>query len=194
MNFERALAFGKIAENKIIRWLEARGAINLPIYELETEQHFKGPRAYTHSAQYRGPDVLVGLPKKGPHFVEAKAKTCFSWYRKNQTWQTGIDYACYRDYLAIRELFELPLWLLFLHEASLPDARDLRQGSPPLCPTGLFGGEIRDLAKSYDHTVGPSWKNNSRSGMVYWADTSLIRIASVEEMNRTIQEAGDGSR
>jgi hypothetical protein len=183
--FQLRFKWGAIAERKISRFAMACGYVVLPVYEIETEQGHKGPRAFTIHAEYRAADVVV-FSARGVSFVETKAKACFTWHFKTKTWQTGCDVACYEDYLKLRRGSHVPLWLFFLHESALPSPKDLRYGCPQKAPTGLFGGEIERLATCVDHTDTGD-RNNSTSGMVYWRHESLQLIADVETVNRAIE-------
>ena len=62
-------------------------------------------------------------------------------------------------------------------------------GCPDKCPTGLFGGELFGLLLKENHRSKPFDPNRSgfvghgNSGMVYWAESALARIASKEEVD-----------
>jgi hypothetical protein len=182
VKFQYWLKYGTIAENQITQWLISRGAMVQPVYEMETEHAYKGPRVFAVDREFLAPDLLV-FNRRGARWVEAKAKAHFTWHRMSHTWQTGIDVACYEDYLALRGRTSLELWLMFLHLDSRPDAGDLRMGSPEICPTGLYGGEIQDLAEKIHH----SHKNWGKKGMVYWREPDLKQIATAESFLRAIR-------
>lgn len=188
--FQSQLAFGQIAETDIARWLIRRGNVLLPIYEKEIDTG-KGPRIFYEAGDFIAPDLLVLRGSNGIYWIEAKHKTVFTWHRKTQRWTTGIDQHHYNQYCKVRDFLGFTVWLLFLHESSRPDSRDLRCGCPPECPTGLFGGDLDwlRLAENHDHP------NHGRSGMVYWAYENsdepwknLKRIATLEEVKKASEQ------
>jgi len=181
MNFAQRFNFGRIAENKIAQWLIATDRFVLPVYETETEADAKGPRVFLCNGSLVAPDLLV-FTKLRATWVEAKRKSHFTWHKKTATWQTGIDLPCYEHYLRIADGSPFPLWLLFLHEDHRPDVRDIHAGCDPECPTGLYGENIQKLRKMEDHRH-PNW---GRRGMVYWRESALKRLASIDEVNAAI--------
>lgn len=172
--FERTLALGKQGEKEIGAWLRSRGCGVLHIYP-EGEE-FKGPRLLIPEGALIAPDMQV-FTRQRTLWVEAKHKTFFSWYRKGGYWTTGIDLKHYTDYQIVSDVTARPVWLLFLHKESLaPDGT---------CPTGLFGGDIRELARRESHR-STRW---GRSGMVYWRYEHLARLATLDEVYRAAQAA-----
>lgn len=175
-SFQKNLAFGQMAETAIARWLISRGAIILPIYDIEYDTG-KGPRLFSADANLVAPDLLAWT--KGRFlWIEAKHKSVFTWSRRHGRWQTGIDLKHWRDYQRVSDTTDCDIWLLFLHRCSMPDQRD-RAYCPPECPTGLFGGMIAELAKNFSHED----MRHGHSGMVYWNYESLHAIAPLEEFN-----------
>ena len=177
--FQRQLAFGQIAETEIAKWLLARGAVVLPVYDIEYETG-KGPRLFTGSGQLIAPDLLVW--KKQICWIEAKHKSVFTWHRKTMRWTTGIDKRHWHQYLKVRSLVDISIWLLFLHRSESPDRRDLQWDCPPRCPSGLFGGSLDRLENCINHDVPAGNGGWGASGMVYWAHESLKKLATVEEV------------
>ena len=180
--FQRRLAFGQIAETTIARWImTARGGLVLPIYDIEYETG-KGPRIFSAGGDLVAPDLLV-FSRGKLHWIEAKHKSVFSWYRKKQRWETGIDLRHYHQYLMVCESFGLPMWLLFLHRASTPSPLDRKYPDcPETCPTGLYGNDI-DVLK-------PLAREDFRwaRGMVYWGIEELRKLATLDEVQPTKQE------
>ncbi len=178
MSFEESLQFGQLAESRIGRWLRSRGSSVLPIYEKEIDDS-KGPRLFTSDSELVAPDMLV-FP--AVEFIEAKHKTVFTWHRNSRPprWVTGIDSHHYTQYLAVQKLLDKRIWLFFLHEESKPDERDIRQGSPPECPTGLYAGSLDYLSKHENHRHD-GWGPH---GMVYWAESTLRLLATLEDLER----------
>jgi len=179
--FEEALAVGKAGESAIARWLtQSRGASVLPVYEV-ISGNYKGPRFFTPSDTLIAPDMLC-FSDRETVWIEAKQKSVFTWHRISREWVTGIDVACYEDYLKIADMYPNPVWLLFLHTS--PDSPEHDEPSP----TGLFGGEIQSLREQEHHRweqcgygdkVQPGY---GKRGMVYWGLSALRKLASIDEM------------
>jgi len=186
MSFQKSLETGRIAEGWIAKWLIARGASILPAYEIEIPQ-YKGPQVFSGEGEFVSPDLLV-FSDKGILWVEAKHKSVFTWHRKTAQWTTGIDLHHYGQYMHVAKLTKLPVWLMFYHRESSPDSRDLQHGCPKSCPTGLFGGELFDLAMKENHRSLAIDKNRAgfvghgKSGMVYWADSAFRQFATKEQV------------
>jgi hypothetical protein len=172
--FNETLARGQLGESLIANWCKARGNSVLPVYEKEIDTG-KGPRFFTPEGQLVAPDMFV-MPSM--HWIEAKHKSVFTWHRISRKWVTGIDRNHYADYCRVLEISRRPVWLLFLHRSSQPDARDLQHGCPSKCPTGLFGGNLKTLMRNINHEHA----NHGRHGMVYWASETLKFLAPVEEL------------
>lgn len=179
MGFHQQLAHGQLGESIIAKWCMSRGSSVLPVYEKEIDTG-KGPRFFTPEGQHAAPDMFV-MPSM--HWVEAKHKTVFTWHRKTARWVTGIDLNHYEDYKRVQATSTRPVWLLFLHRCSTPDARDLAHGCPAECPTGLFGGGLDYLAENENHRH----ENWGRYGMVYWAHDVLRLLAGIEELDSIVQ-------
>jgi hypothetical protein len=174
--FRSNLAFGRVGEGLISRWLQSRGHMVFPAYEKEIGRG-KGPQLFSASGDLVLPDILAFC---GPRiqWVEAKHKTCFTWHRISQKWTTGIDLRHYGEYQEVAARTSLPVWLMFWHPKSEPDARDIAHGCPDECPVGLFGNDLAFLADCENHR-SDKW---GKSGMVYWAHDRLKLIASVSDM------------
>ncbi len=172
--FAEALAFGKTGESAIAQYMmKVCGCSVLPVYDTLGEA-YKGPRFYTPRGELVAPDMLV-FKDSYAVWIEAKHKHTFSWHLITRRWTTGIDLHHYEDYRTIAQRHPQPVWLLFLH----PDASD-RERNPKgeLAPIGLFGGEIKWLAQRENHRHA-NWGTH---GMVYWAETTLRKIASWQEV------------
>lgn len=177
-SFADNLAFGKIAESKIVRWILRNGSAVLPVYDIKGMQN-KGPRLLTESRNgLVAPDLLVIAPDKSFSWIEAKHKSAFSWYRRTESWVTGIDLHHYSQYLKIRERTGVPVYVLFLHASATPSQSDLRHGCPPSSPVGLFGDELGRLEYTFSHTS----PNHGSHGMIYWDAEVLVRYATIEEV------------
>lgn len=174
--FEKSLAFGQMGESAISRWLQSRGHSVFPAYQIE-HQTGKGPQLFSASGDLVLPDLLAFRSGKA-HWFEAKHKTCFTWHRNTAQWTTGVDLRHYGEYQKVALRTSLPVWLLFWHPKGNPDERDLAHGCPTECPSGLFGGDISNLAQCVNHS-STRWGS---SGMVYWSAESLIKLADSREL------------
>ena len=174
--FEDRLAFGKVGESLISKWLQNRGHAVFPAYDIEKSEG-KGPQLFAAYGDLVLPDILAFRSGKIIWF-EAKHKTCFSWYRIGKCWETGIDQRHYDEYQEVAARTELPVWLLFWHPLSEPSQSDLDKGCPIECPTGLFGNKIDTLAENVSHRSS----RHGTSGMVYWDRDKLIQFAPVTEL------------
>lgn len=186
MKFAENLATGKVGESLIARYMMSRGHAVLPVYEIEKSSD-KGPQLFEKNSGLVAPDMLV-FTANGTMFVEAKHKSVFTWHRATLQWTTGIDLRHYGDYLRVAKRTQLPVWLMFYHREDAPDARDIQYGCPAKCPTGLFGGELFCLLLKENHRSKPfdpsrpGFVGHGHSGMVYWAERSLKKIASREDV------------
>lgn len=175
-HFDKQLAIGQLGESDIALWFRSRGNCVMPVYEKEIDTG-KGPRFFAPVEQLVAPDMFIMPPMI---WIEAKHKTHFTWYRIGSRWVTGVDLRHYRDYLKVAEVSGRPVWLMFLHRESRPWHKDLEGGCPPECPVGLFGNDIKYLDANKSHE-SPKW---GPSGMVYWAERSLKRLATLSEIQQ----------
>lgn len=194
MNFAEKLSIGKVGESLIARYMMSRGHSVLPVYEIEKSTG-KGPQLFASNDSMVAPDMLI-FTTGGAMFVEAKHKSVFTWHRVSRQWTTGIDLRHYGDYLRVAKKTQLPVWLMFYHRESTPDPRDLQHGCPNECPTGLFGGELFDLVIDENHRSQPfnparesGFVGHGKSGMVYWKESSLKRIASTAQVEACADRA-----
>jgi len=169
-SFEKSLSFGKVGESAIAEWFKRKGYAVLPVYDVEMHTG-KGPQVFTLDAELVAPDMLCFNGEK-VYWIEAKHKSVFTWYRKKQQWETGIDLHHYEDYLQVAEKSPWPVWLLFLHRNGYTEE------PPHHCPTGLFGGELSYLKEHVSHESD----RHGKHGMVYWAHETLLQLASIAEM------------
>lgn len=172
IGFENNYNYGRVAESYIARWMMRKGYSVLPVYE-KLHDGKGGPRIFSLKRNYIAPDMMV-IKKKSIFWIEAKHKNAFSWYRKKQIWTTGIDRNHFKSYLDIASDFSYPVWILFLHRDGI--AKDTPKGMQG--PTGLFGGEIFYLGRSYDHTS----VRHGRNGMIYWNHDVLKKLACLDEV------------
>ena len=182
--FRDAFATGRLSESRIARWLIHEEHWNvLPAYDLELPTG-KGPRLFTPEGELVVPDLLA-MKLHGNEcllaWYEAKHKTHFTWYRRARCWQTGIDLRHYLDYLKVQEQTQREVYLCFFHERSTPSASDRANGSPSVCPTGLYRQSLHVLTAQEDHR-GEYRRDGRRYPMVYWNERDLVRVATVEQV------------
>ena len=185
MTFDENLRFGQVAESAISRWLQSRGHMVFPAYQVDHKTG-KGPQLFSRDGNHVLPDMMT-FGNGRTMWVEAKHKTCFTWHRLSGRWTTGIDAHHYQDYLTVANKTGVNVWLMFFHPKATPNERDVRQGCPDECPTGLFGGEISRLDTCINHRstgydARSAFKGHGRHGMVYWAHGDLTRIAPSEDL------------
>lgn len=185
-NFDAQLEVGKVGESLIARWLIRKDWLVLPVYEVE-KYSGKGPQVFCSSGEIIAPDVLaMKRGKRNVIWIEAKHKSVFTWWFNNgaSKWETGIDVRHYENYKKLLDLVPWDIWLLFLHRESKPADKDLKRwpNCPAVCPTGLYGGNLRKLIKKVSHGSG-RW---GASGMVYWAHSDLKKLASIKEFIRFV--------
>lgn len=183
-DFRNMFATGRLSESRIARWLIQEEQWNvLPAYDMELVTG-KGPRLFTPQGELVVPDLLA-MKLQGNEcllaWYEAKHKTRFSWYRRARSWQTGIDLRHYLEYLQVQEITQREVYLCFFHEGSAPSASDRANGSPSLCPTGLYRQSLRTLMVHEDHR-GEYQRDGRRYQMVYWNEHDLVRVATVEQV------------
>ena len=169
--FSENLEQGAAGETAIARWIRARGAYVLPVYE-KIINNGKGPRLYAPKGELVAPDMVV-MSEKGVSWIEAKHKGGFSWYRIGQRWVTGIDLCHYFQYIEVAQQLPFSVFLLFL-QSGQPTKDCPHQDSPP----GLYGGEILDLMSKESHRS----TQHGNSGMVYWGIDSLCKYADYDEV------------
>lgn len=173
--FADQLYRGKVGESLIADWLKRQGYHILPVYEKEIHEG-KGPQVF--SADWRGliaPDLLAFKLDRA-RWIEAKHKSVFSWHRITGRWVTGINLNHYEDYQRIAELSPWAVYLMFLHSQAVTNEPPYR------CPTGLFGGNLAELRCKENHRSA-LW---GKSGMVYWAENTLTKFATLESVHRGV--------
>ena len=140
-----------------------------------------GPRLTSFGTSVIVPDLLVTKSNGQKLFVDVKRKGHFVWYRRTETWRTGIDHYLYLQYLKVDELTDIPVVLLFFHDKGKPGSDDLCHGCPKESPTGLFFGRLKRLADADCVHNGDGLSNP----MVYWDSQDL----SHRPMTKKIREA-----
>jgi hypothetical protein len=132
----------------------------------------KGPEILTPEGPLITPDLFVMNGNKC-FWIEAKHKEAFSWHRITERWVTGIDKKHYEHYCKLDKLSHWKVWLYFLQRGGV--AVDSPTANTP---TGLYCNSLRDLKDRINHTSD----KHGKYGMVYWAESTLMRIAEYEEL------------
>ena len=157
MSFYDNLEQGKAGESYISKWaICVKKYSMLPVYEKIIDDG-KGPQLFTPDESLVAPDFLA-FTKSDVIWIEAKHKEAFTWWRKGQVFETGIDLRHYLDYIKVSKNSGKKVWLLFLHRGGV--AKD-----SPKSPSGLFGNELSILQANESHR-DLRW---GKSGMVYWS-------------------------
>lgn len=176
VSFQETLKKGLIGEGIIARWfIYEHNCSIIPAYEVEINSG-KGPRFFSEDGPIVSPDMLVIPSGNYPFWVEAKTKSAFTWYRIGKKFQTGLDRRHWLDYLRVREISEMQVWIIFLHKPGFL-AKDTPDGLTSPC--GLYGNSTDVLAERVDHESG----RYGPSGMVYWNIDDLEKLAEFEEVD-----------
>lgn len=176
----KSFAFGQAGESIIANYFKYKNYLVLPVYEkiLDTG---KGPQIFSLSGNLIAPDLFVfGQKQEKVWWIEAKHKSAFTWHRITGRWTTGIDIRHYADYLKVQEQTPWPVWLLFLQRDGC--AKDTPEGK--IGPTGLYGGSLEYLKENENHRHD----NWGPSGMVYWSEETLRKIAELDEVLKMHKE------
>lgn len=179
-----------MGESVIALWLRSKGYTVIPAYEKQADD-WKGPRVFLPSGKLVAPDMFCLITRGATTYgmwVEAKTKSRFTWYRNGETWQTGIDEPHFNDYNELQRVHHLPVFLMFYHQNPTPSADDLRWGSPPDCPTGLFVGRLDVLLSRAQRGRG-YYQNGRYRPMVYWDLADLSRYATLPELYATLAQS-----
>lgn len=174
MSFTANLRTGQYGEDLISQWLIRRGWQVLPAYQVEVN-HGKGPRLFGAYGQLVSPDLLV-FKSERVMWIEAKYKSAFTWHRKSESWQTGIDRRHWKEYLTVAAVTHFPVWLMFLHK---PGNAAKDTPTDKQSPSGLYGNSIGVLLNEVDH----EHSQHGPSGMVYWREDSLRKLAAYSDVD-----------
>jgi hypothetical protein len=133
-DFERALAYGAEGEHIVANWLLDRGSAVAPLYQYTN--HDQAPVILWDDSARRIRCVLPDLHcyrDGAAYFAEVKRKNQWWHNRPLKCLETGMNVRLWHEYRRVREKTGCPVYIFFLHET--------------MEPTGLFYGEIEDLAK-----------------------------------------------
>jgi hypothetical protein len=102
LSFEEQLAFGQLAEARILDRLLKDGWEILPLCRFveHYNQRDRGPRILRQGEEIVTPDLLLWRKDVDPIWLEVKTKTEPSWRRctPGPRWEHGIDYLAFCDY------------------------------------------------------------------------------------------------
>lgn len=176
---KETLIYGRIGERAVDHWLRKRGHVITAIYDKEVpDDACKGPRVYARDEELISPDIL-SLRHGIATWIEIKTKYAFSWFYTKRQWQAGINLQSYLDYLRIKQLTQLRVYVCFLVLSAKPWSYDIPTGCPSIAPNGLFGAEISDLHQGEDHRSDL----HDPKGMVYWNLSMLHPLATIKEVH-----------
>lgn len=102
------IAFGRYLERTRSYWI-------LPSYDYSGLANNKAPRLTCVRERLVIPDLLGFKAGLGGWF-EIKLKAHADFYRKTQTWETGLPYRHWQDYQRVNSITGFPVWLIFIHE------------------------------------------------------------------------------
>jgi len=170
LKFEQSLHDGVYRERVLLDWFNRHGYSALHIVG-----DGSGPRLMTPSKAVVCPDLLV-FKGNAIRWIESKSKSAFTWYRKTQTFQTGIDRFYWSEYQQIRSVSGCDVWLVFLQMPGQV-AKDTPAGMAS--PSGLYAGEILELASKVDH----EFDGEGKGGMMYWNESAFKKLANAEDLN-----------
>lgn len=115
-NFTLMRAWSKAYEIAFEGFLIARGYYILPSYDYSGIKDDKAPRLHGRNRHLVIPDLLAWHSEKGGAWFEIKVKTHADFNRKRQHVVTGFALRHYRDYLAVKALTKLPVYVVFIHQ------------------------------------------------------------------------------
>lgn len=174
MDFETSLRIGDEGENIATRLYRSRGKCVQRIFP--DPRSSCGTRLLLSTGTLVAPDMLV-FPDW--LWIDVKLKTAWTWHRNSRAWQDGIDKR-YRDhYLDVQHYTHFAVHLNFLHLSDIASESDIKAGSPPNCPTGLYACPVDQMP---DHVSSEEQPNGSKAEMLYWSVSRLRRIATLEEI------------
>lgn len=178
MIFKKSLPLGRRGEALITKWLREKDYTVIPSYAPDDTIR-NGARIFTPTGELITPDLLA-WNGENPFFAEAKYKEegC-SWYSIAKCWCVGMDLNKYEHYIKVEEHFRWDVWIMFILPTSIPSKKDTPFGCPKECPIGLYGAEIKQLAKHEHH-------RGKNPDCVYWHIDSLTRLQyfeNQEDMN-----------
>ncbi len=104
-------------------------------------------------------------------WAEVKGKNEFTFYRRKDRWQTGIDKRHYEHYVEVQTLTRIPAWLFFFQpeDTPKPQREPIPEKHLPM-PRGLYACPI-------SQKYSDEWEH-----MVYWGICELQQVATVEEV------------
>jgi len=172
MNFKEALDHGQAGESHIANYLKSKGCTVIPCYEKIMDTG-KGPQIFRPNGSLVAPDLWCFSHKnKDFFFAEVKTKTGFSFHRLTRRMTTGIDIRHYNHYIEVLKEFEKEVFMFFLQMGGKVKDTHVIQ------PSGLYMGRLSELMHKENHR-SEKW---GRSGMVYWSEKDLTKLAEISDV------------
>lgn len=108
-NFEQQLAFGKEGEHEVGEYYMSINYSILPLYQFDDKI---APKIFTTNSSITSPDLFISGNNKY-FWVEVKTKN--RWIDFNGL-QTGCNYEHYLQYLEVKKITGMPVYLVFNHK------------------------------------------------------------------------------
>lgn len=171
-SFAEMYEYGRAGESLVVQWLKSHGCNVFPACDTVIQTH-TAPMFANSGKAIIAPDLLV-FDAKEIRWVEVKTKTAFTWHRISRPprWTTGIDLRNYEHYQRIAKESPIPLWLFFVQSSGV--AKDTPKGR--VSPSGLYAKDLDLLMLNENH-------RHDESGMVYWAEHTLTKLAEWDELD-----------
>lgn len=183
-------AQGQETENMVLKFFMTKGRMLVEVGALKKEGlDGKAPSIYVpnHAQSLVSPDLLTIKMEYDPTqlqatfwdfpflWAEVKGKSEFSFYRRKNRWQSGIDDRHCNHYVEVQKLSKIPVWLFFFQPeyAPKPEREPIPSEHLPM-PRGLYACPISQ--KWSDEGVSRGQK------LVYWGLNELQKVATSEEV------------
>lgn len=171
----QSISIGNHGESIAVAWCIAQriGACRLSQIRTMHDITHKGPALWTEAGKkVRAPDLLIW--KDGcMGWMEVKTKNAFVWYWPAREWSTGIDEACYEDYLAVHHPC-CPVYIAFVVP---PGGRAINTPEGYQSPAGLFAVRL-SIQPAHTHFTQTDQNGTQRRvPMVYWTLPQLTLLA-----------------
>lgn len=111
-SFKELLKEGEDGEKEVAEFLIKQGYSCLPFYQFESLS--SAPMVLSQNQNIISPDLLM-LKQNKTFWLEVKTKNRWSQNR-NRELETGCDYRHYKNYMSIKKITGLEVWLAFNHK------------------------------------------------------------------------------
>lgn len=171
-SFEKKLEWGEEGETQICKWLNTFDEFSVMRVWAKVQGNLQtAPKIKIDGQYYSTPDIQVFQGKKRI-FVESKRMTGFTFFRKTQTWQIGIDKAKLMEYRFLQEQLDQQIDLYFIVEGKKV------VGTDQLHDSGIYR---MNVSAEIDHEWN-MWSDNRQTLMVYWNEDQLTKLAEYDEV------------